>query len=498
MIHELNDWLMYAIYNDALLTKAALTSLCGFSLFLLLSATYRKIKYCWECMFFIALCSLLFVWALTSLLLIFGLPPGKDDLLITLRDISMLPVPALLCLHIHRQVSYKAIHPAFVIALFSVSFFDFYIYTAVALLRSYLLCFNVFYQMPKRTRRSTLYMLFGISSFSVLLLIEALLEKTTADLIPQIDLLFIFTPLFAPVAFCLILYTLYIALTIMPASDVIVTSREFVVGSLSTTILVLNNKKRILDWNKTHWDDGYPFPKPLYNEPVAEYRRRMLSHSDCRVSPHDGNIVTAKTGEEEKHFLMHMREVGNSRNDFGYIMEISEVTPIYSILRFFEGIAYYDTLTGLHNRNAYLDYVTKSITEENMPLLIFVGDVNRLKQINDVKGHLAGDRLLVAIADIIKNAMPEGAFAARIGGDEFVMLAKNGGAEMASDFVNDVISRCAAISDEQYGTPSISWGCSFMVSVEQSYNEAFSKADKMMYEYKKAQHTFTSSGLLPE
>ena len=525
-IKEINDRLMSLIYDDALLIKIALSVICLISLFFLTISLYRWLKRRWESFYYVLLCSSVIIFATLSLIASFSRSQQLEEALNALRMIGVIPIPAMLCLHVRQQVSYKVQNPVTVFLLFATPAFVglmifrdvffpqllavlpavndaqwviliFYFYVIAALIRSYLLCFNVLYQMPQRTRKSTQYMLVGVSSAALLFSINALWVGQLSVLIPQSATLDLFVPLGAPLSFFFLLYPLYGALRVMPAADVIVTSREFVMGGLDTTILVLNSKKRILDWNRKDWEDEFPLPRPLYEEPIEKYRERILKTRSSRVSSHSEDIIIITKDDKEMYFSVRVHEVGNNRRSFGYIVEIPEVTSIYAIVRYFEEIAHYDALTGLHNRNAYFDRVKTITKEEHMPLLIFVGDVNYLKKINDNYGHLFGDELLKTVAMVIKKAMPKNAFVARTGGDEFVLLIPGGDDAIADKFVHDLIDLCQEINHEVFGSPSISWGYSIMTSADQSYNEVFERADALMYEYKKSRHIFRSSSLLP-
>ena len=516
------------LFSWGLLTKAALAVLCALCLCLFVLAFARSAKRGRDYAFYAPLVACVLLWGAFSLVAEFlPLDGSAAYVLLMVRDVGIVMVPPLLCLHTKRQVSHKGVG-TFSVALYFIppvalsllvcrdallpGVFTvvpaigetpwyraiFYAYAAAVLVRAYLLCFNVFYQMPRHMRRSTRYVLLGITSFFLVLFLDALWAGVLRELLPPSAVLDVLMPAAAPVAFCFLAYPLYSAMRLMPAEDVIVTSREFVMGGLSTTILVLGRKKQILDWNRKDWDGGYPLPKPLYKEPIDVYWQRVIGQGDFRASPHDRNIITAERGDEELHYLMHTREVLSGRRRFGYVVEISEITPVYTMLRFFEEIAHYDQLTKLNNRNAYLHYVQQVTTEENMPLLIFVGDVNGLKQLNDNHGHILGDQLLVAVAEVMREAAPPGAFTARVGGDEYVVIVPRGTVEIAEKFVRDVIELCAETHHEVFGSPSISWGYAIMTSTEQSYNEIFEKADAMMYAYKKSRHQFSSSGAIPE
>ena len=91
--------------------------------------------------------------------------------------------------------------------------------------------------------------------------------------------------------------------------------------------------------------------------------------------------------------------------------------------------ALHDGLTKLPNRNLLLDRIERSLeqTRRNPDYLFAVLflDLDRFKSINDSQGHLVGDKLLVAVAEILKQDLREVDTLARLGGDEFVILLDN-------------------------------------------------------------------------
>ncbi|MGW1836247.1 putative bifunctional diguanylate cyclase/phosphodiesterase [Streptomyces sp. NPDC002067] len=84
-----------------------------------------------------------------------------------------------------------------------------------------------------------------------------------------------------------------------------------------------------------------------------------------------------------------------------------------------------DPLTGLPNRQWLLERAWSALDEaeriEARCALVLI-DLDRFRSVNDTLGHLAGDRLLLQIADRLRDALPRGAEAARLGGDEFAVL----------------------------------------------------------------------------
>ena len=84
-----------------------------------------------------------------------------------------------------------------------------------------------------------------------------------------------------------------------------------------------------------------------------------------------------------------------------------------------------DPLTGLYNRRGFLDQalpVFSTSVRGARPLAVVMIDIDHFKRINDVHGHHAGDRTLVAVADRLRSTCRQGDIVARWGGEEFVML----------------------------------------------------------------------------
>jgi len=84
-----------------------------------------------------------------------------------------------------------------------------------------------------------------------------------------------------------------------------------------------------------------------------------------------------------------------------------------------------DALTGLPNRSLMLSHVQNALEfaeqDQRHPTVLFI-DVDRFKNINDSLGHQAGDNVLVAVAQRLRNALPQRCIVGRISGDEFVIL----------------------------------------------------------------------------
>jgi len=84
-----------------------------------------------------------------------------------------------------------------------------------------------------------------------------------------------------------------------------------------------------------------------------------------------------------------------------------------------------DALTGLHNRGWLDDAFDREIKRserDQLPLALIMIDVDDFKKYNDVYGHLAGDKVLVSVADAIRSPLRPNDLVARFGGEEFAVL----------------------------------------------------------------------------
>ncbi|GJQ58252.1 MAG: diguanylate cyclase [Candidatus Scalindua sp. AMX11] len=88
-------------------------------------------------------------------------------------------------------------------------------------------------------------------------------------------------------------------------------------------------------------------------------------------------------------------------------------------------MAHHDRLTGLPNRQLFLDILCKSVArasrDGNMVAVLFL-DLDGFKSVNDNQGHLIGDLLLQNVAGRIKGCIRESDLVARVGGDEFIII----------------------------------------------------------------------------
>ena len=103
-----------------------------------------------------------------------------------------------------------------------------------------------------------------------------------------------------------------------------------------------------------------------------------------------------------------------------------------------------DTLTGLYNRrsgNRRLIHVVSKAEHKQQPFAVCIGDIDFFKKVNDTYGHDAGDEVLKAVANALKEHMLKCGFVARWGGEEFLLVFDHMDADKAGKSLNDLLEK---------------------------------------------------------
>ncbi|WP_165170794.1 sensor domain-containing diguanylate cyclase [Adlercreutzia sp. ZJ242] len=148
--------------------------------------------------------------------------------------------------------------------------------------------------------------------------------------------------------------------------------------------------------------------------------------------------------------------------------------------------AYHDGLTKLYNRIYYTQALEKH-AEDDFSLAVF--DLNRLKYVNDTFGHLAGDEVICAAADLLSETFGSDSVVARIGGDEFAVISP-----ADSEQMNELLAHIAQEALSWKGSfpgcecpLALSVGCVARGEFpDYSLEEVLKEADRRMYQDKSA------------
>ncbi len=141
-----------------------------------------------------------------------------------------------------------------------------------------------------------------------------------------------------------------------------------------------------------------------------------------------------------------------------------------------------DDMTGLYNKNKYLDMLSGYYPNVERVGVIF-WDVNNLKKVNDAYGHEYGDQLIAAVSDSISAFRSDKQQAFRIGGDEFVMICE----QPEPGDIEGIISQWKrSLANKVIGDDiPISSAVGFSEGRGLEIDEVIKRADEAMYENKK-------------
>src|SRR5919112_5056750 len=151
--------------------------------------------------------------------------------------------------------------------------------------------------------------------------------------------------------------------------------------------------------------------------------------------------------------------------------------------------AHHDPLTDLLNRRGFqevFDVELERARRANQPLSLIVGDLDRFKRVNDVHGHAAGDDVLRGVADAIRGAKRGFDRAARVGGEEFAILAPDSdehGAYMLAQRIRAAVHE--AFADGPDSQVTIRFGISTHPLHGQSAGGLLHTADQALYAAKR-------------
>jgi two-component system, cell cycle response regulator len=163
-----------------------------------------------------------------------------------------------------------------------------------------------------------------------------------------------------------------------------------------------------------------------------------------------------------------------------------------NMMQALERLSKQDGLTSLLNRRAYDERFTIEVERahrQNYSLMLAIIDVDNFKQYNDEHGHQEGDKVLINLAEILKECTRDSVdLCFRLGGDEFAVLLPQATANQGTEIVQRIL---LSFIEQSFGATTLSIG---LVSCkrnedllrEKDETEIKERADQAMYDAKKS------------
>ncbi|TKB26086.1 diguanylate cyclase [Desulfopila sp. IMCC35006] len=163
-----------------------------------------------------------------------------------------------------------------------------------------------------------------------------------------------------------------------------------------------------------------------------------------------------------------------------------------SMMRELERLSMQDGLTSILNRRAFDQRFSDEVERahrQNYPLMLAIIDVDNFKQYNDEHGHQEGDKVLINLADILRECTRDKVdMCFRLGGDEFAVLLPQATANQGTEIVQRIL---LSFVEQSFGTTTLSIGlvsCKRNIKLPREMDEAAirERADQAMYDAKNA------------
>ncbi len=244
--------------------------------------------------------------------------------------------------------------------------------------------------------------------------------------------------------------------------------------------------------------NGNPMVEPGY----ASDRRRTTELRSALAVPLVG--LTGPVGV----LALYQSEVDAFTNDHLRILQVITSKVALSIenaikFRLVENSSTSDFLTELPNARALFMHLDKEVARcqrEDSTLVVMVCDMDGFKQINDRFGHMEGDKTLKLFANLMRETCREYDYVARMGGDEFVIVAPAIPPEAVREKAEILSSLAQQAGREICGSDllSLSVGAAFYPRDGTDVEQLLAEADRRMYAVKQLHHENSEPGLAAE
>lgn len=233
----------------------------------------------------------------------------------------------------------------------------------------------------------------------------------------------------------------------------------------------------------------------IWSEPSSELARYLREHrSDVAVvlltnSENERDALPAmKLGAHDFLSKAHLDDGQLALRVLGAFEENRGLRRRDTMVRWLEREARTDHLTGLHNRHAFDEELRMVCTEarrDGSPVTLLLVDITGTRIVNEVHGHDAGDDMIRRAAIGIARSVRGADFAARIGGDDFGIILREGGLELGRLVARRIAHEIERLNNSDWADLlpiSLTFGVASGTACEPG--ELFAAADQQLSDHK--------------
>ncbi len=277
----------------------------------------------------------------------------------------------------------------------------------------------------------------------------------------------------------IVMFVAFFRYDLLGAKDI---ARDFIIDRLSEGIIAVDTSVNIQYFNKI----------------AAEMYPNIESDSANVIQKIKSAILNGGSfSDNNRFYTAEENDLQRGNKNFGKLYTLVDATERYE---HFKKEKYnlqrelrIDPLTGLYNRNGmehFSERLYKEAAQNNKALFVCICDMNGLKYINDNFGHEEGDRAIVKLSQIIKEAADKDDMAFRIGGDEFLILGLKDNPENAADEFRAKAEKVIENSNQELKLPykvDMSYGpiAQKLLGTPNEFSDLMRRSDTLMYEMKK-------------
>jgi diguanylate cyclase (GGDEF)-like protein len=265
--------------------------------------------------------------------------------------------------------------------------------------------------------------------------------------------------------------------------DLVPIARDFLVERMSEGLVVVDSMDRIVDINpsaKVIFGVGDKVLGQVFSEVLAQWKGSVLHRDGGGEGRFE--LVTEKLRYEVQ--ASGFNEAGFRRQ--GKIFVIRDVTEQRAAMEELKYRSSHDVLTGLSNRQSS-EVELARLEKSNESSVIFMVDLDGLKDINDTYGHAIGDEAIRDTALLLARVAQTSSMIARVGGDEFLIIARSMDEDAAKSLADALLEEERKFNEIQslrYGRLGFSIGWAIRREGE-SVIAALKRADDAMYAQKR-------------